>query len=83
MTEVQVLTGAAAGTIKLTDGTSYDVTPRVIPVASVEHGGELIHWIEKMHEANGGLPVGDTRDPSWKHVCTAQCGPAAAPPVAS
>jgi hypothetical protein len=79
----QVLTGPVGGTVRLADGTTYDITPYAIEVASEAHAGELVHHIERMHEANGGLPVGDTRVP-FAHACTDRCGvasPAQAAPA--
>jgi hypothetical protein len=72
----QVLTGPIGGTVSLADGTTYNISPSVVEVASEAHAGELVHYIEQMHEANGGLPVGDTRVP-FTHTCTDRCGVAA------
>lgn len=69
-----VMTGPVGGTVRLSDGTVYDVTPAFIGHAP-GHAGPIAHHIEKMHEQAGGLPVGKdgTRVP-FKHVCSAFCG---------
>jgi hypothetical protein len=69
-----VLTGPAAGSVRLSDGTVYDVTPDVVAHLP-GHAGPLVHHIERMHELAGGLPVGkDGARVPFRHVCTDFCG---------
>lgn len=76
-----LLTGPISGTVTLSDGTVYDVTPEVIEHAA-GHAGPIAHHIDKMHEANGGIPVGPNMirvtthadGTPWKHTCTDACG---------
>lgn len=74
-----LLTGPITGTITLSDGTHYDVSPEVIEHAP-GHAGAIVHHIDKLHEENGGLPVGPNmiRQP-FVHFCTDQCGTESTP----
>lgn len=70
--EDALITGPAAGTVTLADGTSYNVTPAAIHVASPEHAKAVAYHIAKMHEASGKLGElvhGDLYDPEV-HVVT-------------
>lgn len=84
-----LLTGPVFGTVALSDGTTYDVSPEVIEHAA-GHAGPICHHIEKMHEANGGIPAGPNMvrvtthadGTPWTHTCTDACGTEATPPPA-
>jgi hypothetical protein len=68
-----LVTGPISGTIGLSDGTLYSVTPDCIEVAPGHHG-PLVHHIEKMHEKANTFP-------GFSHVCVAECGAEADAPV--
>jgi hypothetical protein len=67
-----MFTGKVAGTVMLSDGTAYNVTPDVIETAP-GHAGGILHHIEKMHEASGDIP-------GFVHSCSDTCGPEADKP---
>lgn len=50
-----VQTGPVSGSVRLEDGTVYDVTPEHIQVDKEEHGPAVAFHIAKMHEASGKL----------------------------
>jgi hypothetical protein len=66
-----ILTGPVSGSIKLKDGTIYDVTPELIEHAP-GHAGPICHHIAKIHEASGRLAAFQAGDPV--HTCTGACG---------
>jgi len=49
---VMLLTGPVSGTMAISDGSAYDVTPEVIAVKP-EHRDELLRTIHKAHHAAG------------------------------
>lgn len=61
---IPFLTGAAAGVVRLTDGSMYDLTGDTIPV-KLEHAGHLWHHAETMIAFKNGTT----------HECTDFCGP--------
>lgn len=74
-----LLTGPITGTVTLSDGTTYNVSPEVIEHAA-GHAGAIVHHIDRLHEANGGLPVGpDMIRQPFVHFCTDVCGDEADP----
>lgn len=50
---IVVVTGPVKGPVTLSDGTSYDVSPDVIEVASEDHKFEVMHQIGLKHNADG------------------------------
>lgn len=48
-----VVVGPLTGTVTTSDGTTYDVTPEVIEVASEEHAAEVAHEVALRYEAEG------------------------------
>ena len=80
-------TGPVRGTVTLADGTSYDVTPDVIEVASQAHAAELRHHAGLTHERDGHPshlprthPDFDPLRDEFVHVCDAACGESARTP---
>lgn len=66
-----IKTGPVSGSVRLKDGTAYDVTPEFIEHAP-GHGGRIAHHIAKIHEASGRLATFQGGDPA--HTCTEECG---------
>lgn len=58
-----VLTGSAAGVVRLTDGSLYDLSPDTIPVKA-EHSGAVWHHCETQIAYRTGQP----------HACSDLCG---------
>lgn len=80
-----LLTGPVFGTVTLSDGTTYDVSPEVIEHAA-GHAGAICHHIEKIHESLGGVPAGPNMvrmgfadGTPFAHTCTDACGAEATP----
>lgn len=71
-TEGVVKTGPVSGTVRLKDGTVYDVTPDLIESKAPGHGGRIAHHIAKLHEASGRLAEFQNGDAV--HTCTEECG---------
>ncbi len=72
----QLITGPVNGTITLSDGTVYNITPEIIEVAP-GHAGPICHHIGKIHEQTGLF------GPDFKHACSDFCGMEADIPPAS
>lgn len=65
-----LFTGPVRGSVTLSDGTSYDLTPEVIEHLP-GHAGPLCHHIERRLEESGQLGL-LRADPV--HTCTEACG---------
>lgn len=70
-TEGVVKTGPVSGTVRLKDGTSYNVTPEFIESKAAGHGGRIAHHIALMHQESGRL---EEMTGSVVHTCTEECG---------
>jgi hypothetical protein len=62
-----LITGPVSGTVRLADGTAYNVTPEVIEHGP-GHAGPICHHIEVMHQESGFLGA------DFVHTCTEACG---------
>lgn len=71
LTEVIQTPIEAKGVVTLTDGTSYDVTPRLIAVR-LGHEGPVCHHIELQMEGLGAI-FEQTGEP-FAHACSDFCG---------
>ncbi len=86
-----IMTGPITGSVTTPDGTSYDVSPAFIEVASLDHAGDVSHAIGMRHQEEGH-PLHDS-DVPFVHECDNGCtpgqvagsaaAPAAAAPAAS
>lgn len=74
-----------SGTVRLADGTVYDLTPEYVPYL-VGHDGPLAHHIDRMLEESGALNVAPSPDNpagfTFTHVCSDRCGAEAVTPPA-
>lgn len=66
-----VKTGPVSGSVRLADGTVYDVTPEFVRFEIEGHGHRIAHHIAKIHEASGRL---EAMTGSAVHTCTEECG---------
>lgn len=80
----------ATGTVTLSSGNSYDVTPEAIEYLPGD-AGPIVHYIEIQAEDAGAVQQlvtydaegnGTSVNAPFKHVCTEACGAEARPAVA-
>lgn len=72
-----VYTGPLTGSVKLADGSEYDVTDQWIQVESVDHAQHVSHAIGMRYETEGHPQ--HTDGTPFVHACADTCGTAADP----